>query len=304
MPESSQNSDYSIIIKRLILIKGLISLEEEEAIFDQLQKLLELKLDSEVELIVSQIKQQSYGRATILIDEYINSHLQITKFIDPEIEALRFEAKTLERQIQYFSNEKSELDKIIHEFSVRHSKELGELILKILLYRKEKLIGTSDYQKAEKDYNEFYNNYEVAKEEKILKLSKEEQIKIKEIYRKATKLCHPDIVEEEQREKAHKIFIELKEAYENNNLSRVKEIYEGLLKNEIFSSKSDTTDEKTILQDEINRLRSRLSELKSEIRTIKESDAYLTIKNIVDWDEYFSETKKQLQAQLHELENE
>jgi hypothetical protein len=292
------------IIKRLILVKGLISLEEEEAIFDQLEKLSKFENEPEVARIYSLIKNQEYGKATVLIEEYINRFNQITKFIDPEIEALRFEAKTLERQIQSLSNEKSELDKIIHEFSVRHTRELGELLLKLLEYRKEKLQGTSDYHEAEKDYNEFHKNYETSKIEKISKLSESELIEIKEIYRKATKLCHPDIVEEEQREKAHEIFIELKEAYENNNLDRVKEIYNGLLKNEIFSSKSDTTDEKSILQDEINRLRTRLSELKAEISTIKESDAYLTISNIENWDKYFSETKKQLQAQLYELEHE
>jgi hypothetical protein len=171
MTKNSQTKDIEKIIKRLILIKGLISLEEEEEILEQLGKLMELLIDEEIELIVSNIKQQSYRKATLLIEKYINKYNQLAYFVDPEVEALRFEAKTLEKQIQALNNEKSELDKLIHEFSVRHNQELGELILKILNYRKEQSKGTSEFKEAEKDYRDFFSNYEISKDEKIIDLT-------------------------------------------------------------------------------------------------------------------------------------
>lgn len=303
MMKNSQILDNEIIIKRLLLIKNLISLEEEEEILEQLTKLMLLEVDDEIKIIITCIKQQYYGKATILIEEYIKKFNQLTVFVDPEIEALRFEAKTLEKQIQELSNEKSELDKLIHEFNVRHNQELGELIIEILKRRKEKAKGSPEFQEAKKDFDEYYTNYEVSKDKKISSLTIEEQKELKEKYRKATKLCHPDIVDKDQQEAAHRIFIELKDAYERNDLKKVSEILNNLQQGKAFTSKADVTNEKLILQQEIERLRSRLTELKEEIYKIKTSDTFVTIIGIKDWDSYFSETKQQLQVQLDELEN-
>lgn len=291
------------IIKRLVLIKNLISLEEEEEILEQLNKLTELHVDDEIQLIASQIQKQAYGSATTLIEKYLNKYNQLTTYIDQEIEALRFEAKVLEKQIQDLNNEKSELDKLIHEFSVRHNQELGDIILKILSYRKEQRRGTPEFDEAEKDYKSFFSNYEISKNEKIPKLTLEEQKEIKELYRKASKLCHPDIVDEEQKESAHRIFIELKDAYEKNDLKKVSKIFNNLKHGKAFTSKADISNEKQGLQNEIERLRLRIKGLKEEISHIKTSDTYTTISQIKDWDIYFSETKQQLQKQLDEIEN-
>jgi hypothetical protein len=302
--KDTQILDIQKIIKRLILIKGLISLEEEEEILDQVVKLLEMHIDNEVEVIVNHIKQQAYGKATSLIDKYIHKYNQLAFFVDPEIEALRFEAKTLEKQIQELNNEKSELDKLIHEFSVRHNQELGELILKILSYRKEQSKGTPEFKEAEKDYSDYFSNYESSKDLIISTLTSEEQKELKEKYRKATKLCHPVIVDQDQKEAAHKIFIELKDAYERNDLKKVTEILNFLQQGKAFTSKADAADEKSVLQQEIERVRYRLNELQVEIAIIKSSDTFITITNIKDWDLYFSETKQRLQSQLSEMNHE
>jgi hypothetical protein len=41
-------------------------------------------------------------------------------------------------QIQELSNEKTEIEKIKDEFTARHRQESGELLIKILRYRREK----------------------------------------------------------------------------------------------------------------------------------------------------------------------
>ena len=236
------------------------------------------------------------------IDDFLNSHHQIAFYIDPEIEALRFEAKALEKQLQDLSDEKAELDKLIHEFSVRHNKELGELILKILQFRKEQSKGTAEEEETVKDYEEFNANYESTKTESIAELTEEELKELKDKYRKASKLCHPDVVDEDQKEAAHTIFMELKEAYEKNNQQRVNEILEGLQKGTAFTSKADTANEKVTLIAELERLRQKLHELNKTIDSIKESEAFKTINSISDWDEYFAKTKQQLKEQLNKLE--
>ena len=126
---------------------------------------------------------------------------------------------------------------------------------------------------------------------------------LKEKYRKASKLCHPDVVDEDQKEAAHKIFMELNSAYEKNDLKRVTEILESLQQGKAFTSKADTANEKLTLQAELERLHKRLQQLNEAITAIKTSDTYEKIINIKDWDEYFAQTKQQLQEQLKSIEN-
>lgn len=291
------------IIKRLELIKNLISLEEEAEIASQILKLQELNLPDDVNNILSHLQNKAFGKAVVAIETFINQREQVAFYFDPEIEALRFEAKALEAQIQQLSDEKAELEKLIHEFRVKHNQELGELILMILKYRREKHKGTKQEEKSKKDYEDFHTNYESSKKEQIAYLTSDEQKELKDKYRKASKLCHPDVVSEDQKEAAHKIFMDLNAAYERNDLKRVSEILEDLQKGKTFTSKADTTNEKTSLQIELERLRNRLNELTKEITIIKTSETFEKITNIKDWDEYFAKTKQQLQEQLRILEN-
>ena len=291
------------LIKRLHHIKSLIALEEVEEIATHIAKLQQENLAQEILSIIELLLEKQYGKAIVAIDEFINANNQLAFYIDPEVEALRFEAKGLEKQIQELSNEKAELDKLIHEFSVRHNQELGELILKILQYRKQQFKDTPQQEETTKDYEEFYNDYQTTKDEKVAILTEDEQKEIKEKYRKASKLCHPDVVDEAQKEMAHKIFMELNEAYEKNDLQRVTEILESLQQGKAFTSKADTANEKLALQIELERLRQRLQDLNNAISTIKTSDTFEKITNIKDWNEYFANTKQQLQEQLNQLEN-
>ena len=171
-------------------------------------------------------------------------------------------------------------------------------------YRKENSKGTPQQQEAEDDYNTYHQEYEATKNEEVATLTDEEQKELKSKYRKASKLCHPDVVSGEQKELATKLFAELSAAYEKNHIKRVSEILEGLEKGNFFVSKSDAINEKQLLQAEMQKQRMRVKELKEQLQTIKESDTYKTISSIDNWDEYFINAKQKLRLQLNELGNE
>ena len=256
-----QNVTLSKIIKRLELIKSLISLEEEDEIEIHIFKLEQFQTTPELDIIIVSLKDKSYSKAAIEIEKFINQHNNLTVYIDPEIEGLRLEAKSLEAKLNKLSDEKADLEKLIHEFGVRHNKELGELILKILKYRKTKAKGTPKETEAEEDYKNYSQEFEVSKNEKVADLTEEELLEIKKKYRKASKLCHPDVVSEDQKELADKLFTELNRAYEQNDLKKVTEILENLKKGNFFVSKSDTITEKQLMKAEIEKLKIRISEL-------------------------------------------
>lgn len=296
--------DLSKIIKRIELIKNLITLEEEETIAEQTIKLEEYQSNEKVKELIFLLKQKSYGQAIKQIEIFISFHQQVTFWIDPEIDALKLEIKSLEVEINNLSDEKADLEKIVHEFGIRHNQELGILIIKILQFRKENAKGTAQEQEAEEDYNTYNEEFESSKSEKIANLTEDEQKELKSKYRKASKLCHPDLVSEEQKELATKLFAELSSAYERNDLEKVREILKNLELGNFFIAKSDAINEKELLKTEIEKLRLRIKELKEQLQIILESPTYETIISIDNWEEYFSNAKKELSSQLKDLENE
>lgn len=297
-----KNINLSKVIKRLEMIKSLISLEEEDEISSHISKLEQLALSTELETIILCLKEKSYSKAVVAIEDFIDQHNGVTIYIDPEIDALKFEIKSLEAEINFLSDEKADLEKLIHEFGIRHNKELGELLIKILQYRKENTKGTPQQQEAEEDYNNYHQEYEATKNEQVATLTAEEQKELKDKYRKASKLCHPDVVSEEQKELATKLFAELSAAYEKNDIKRVTEIFASLEKGNYFISKSDAINEKQLLKAEMEKQRFRVKQLKEQLQAIKESDTYKTISGIDNWDEYFAAAKQKLKLQINELE--
>jgi len=299
----AKNIELSKIIIRLQMIKSLITLKEDNEITVHISRLQQFSLEGEVENIIILLEGKSYSKAIPAIEAFINKHHQVAIYIDPELEALKLEAKILEKELNDLSDEKADLEKMIHEFGVRHNNELGELILKILSFRKKKAKGTPQQPEAEKDFNDYSQEYEISKNEKIAVLTEIEQKEIKQKYHKASKLCHPDVVSDEQKELAEKLFAELNAAYERNDLKRVMEILENLEKGDFFVSKSDTISEKQLMKAEIGKIRLRIKELQKQVDEIKESEAFKTVSSITDWDNYFTQPKEKLAEQVKGLEN-
>lgn len=297
------NSNFAKLVKRLELIKTLISLEEEEDISDQILKFNQQDLTEDIQDIIEDLKQLFYSNALKKIDKFLEKNNQITIFIDPEIEVLRFEAKSLEKRVQYLSDEKIELEKLIHEFNLRYNHELGDIIKEILKYRIEKSKDTPDFDEAKKDYEEFTKDYNISKKEKVYELTETELKEIKEKYRKASKLCHPDVIMEEHKDIAHRIFTELNQAYRINDLLKVSEILEDLKKGFMFSTKADTANKKDSLFKEIERLKNISLQFENLIIQIKSSEAFLKIPSLNSWDKYFEDKKLQLKEHLENLKD-
>jgi hypothetical protein len=299
------------IIKRLSLVKGLILLEEFEEAALHVKKLNGISEDMAIKEIIIDIDAKFYSDAVRKIEVIINKNQRLTLYEDPEIEALKIEIKKLEIDVSSTSDEVVEIEKLIHDFGIRHSRELGEIVSKILKLRKERLEyeqnesegKKKEFDEAKKDYEEYSRQYEENKAEKQFELTEEEKAELKAKYRKATKLCHPDVVTDELKEYAETMFRELQEAYDKNDLKKVTEILNALEKGEIFIPKSEGINEKIKLKAEVIKLRKKLNELQNELKELKVTETYQTISKIVNWDEYFKETKQKLSKELISLEN-
>lgn len=318
---SNAEIDWMKIVIRLETLVNVIKLEDLEDINYQIDKTKNLipknnsneKLN-ELTVILNLCTKKEFGKAINLILKFTSEFKKVSLYNDPEIPALQLEIRSLEYQISSLSDEKTDIEKCIRSFELKYNEELGELITKILLHKKivaEKLANEfkndrqkqKEFEEAKFDYEDFSKSYqEKLKEKKPFVLDEKEQNELKKNYRKATKLCHPDKVSDEQKELAEIIFTDLKTAYDDNNLEKVNQILNDLEKG-IFKSQREIIDKKDKLKIiRENLIRKRL-ELEKMLLKIKNTDVFNKISKIENWDNYFAEAKEEFNKILAEFEN-
>lgn len=164
----------------------------------------------------------------------------------------------------------------------------------------------NEYEEVKAQYDEYKSQYEHTKEiqKNIIDLSDDEKIELKKLYKKAARLCHPDIVPDELKEKAHKLMQELNEAYSKQDLKAVKKILASLENGSGFELSSQSIEDKELLKQKIEEYRQNIKDIEKEIEAIKQDDTYHTIVKLNDWDEYFDELKSDLEKEKERLEKE
>ena len=303
--EKIAENDFPIVqvLRRLEILKNYVLLEDINALEAESKKLTEYSFNTDISEITNLIASKEYAEAVRKIQNFISANQQLSVFIDTEIFALKLEIKNLENQLNAFDNEKIEIEKLLHDFQHRHTIELGEIIIRILQLRK--IVFKNDKEKleeAERDYNNYNEQVKNDKKRKVFELTDEEKKELKTKFRKATFLCHPDKVSDEFKTAAEELFIELKAAYEINDLNKVSELLSEMERGNFFRSKSETISEKILLKAAIDKLKRQIKKLENEMLEIKNSEAFKIIIEIKDWGLYFEETKTKLQLELSILE--
>jgi hypothetical protein len=304
--KENRQVDWEKIVIRLETLLNAIKLEDEEDVSYQVKKIKDLipkdiidNKVNELSKIIHHCQKKSYSNAIALILNYTKEHKQLIIYNDPEIPALKLEVRVLEYQVSCLEDEKTEIEKQINHYKIEYNLNLGEIIKEILFLKrklaqhefekdKEKL---NEFEEAKKDFEDFNNAFQDnLKEPKPQNLDEEQLKELKQNYRKATKFCHPDKVTEEQKEQAQKLFNDLKEAYDNNDLQKVNSILKNLEKG-IFKSQGETITEKDKLKLIKESLKIKEKGLIKELTKINKSLTYREIEKISDWDNYFENLK-------------
>lgn len=301
--------NVSNIIKRLELIKALISLEEEHEVSNHVEKLRALENNAELGTIIECLSEAKWVEAINEIEAFTKRFSGLNQYVDPKVTAIKLEVKNLENSVGSLQSEIAETEKTINQFLLAHNQHLGPVIIKILELKKERLKSLADdqestdkWEEANREYEDYQNQMDDSASQEIAVLNDEQKSELKTLYKKAALMCHPDKVSDELREMAEQIFKELNEANSKNNLDRVREIHDDLLKQK-FQSRSDTVNEYDQLLVVRASLLSKQKALLAELRSMKETDTYETITGIEDWEEYFQSTKEVLEEQLNGLLN-
>lgn len=185
---------------------------------------------------------------------------------------------------------------MLADFNHQHSMNLGDLISEILSLRKQLAKQQGDqnaYDEAKQDEQTFNEQLDKEKARTHYKLNADEQKRLKQAYRKASQICHPDRVNDEQKDMAMAVFNELRQAYEQNDLKTVERILDDLQKG-IFKARSETVSQKDKLKLIKTQLSQKLDNLKVIIDEIKASQSHQVVSSIDDWQEYFDNQKIEL----------
>jgi DNA repair exonuclease SbcCD ATPase subunit len=233
-----------------------------------------------------------------------------------EYEALKEESSVVENKIDTLQEELDNTDEFDDKYDVLYEElqalkeELRQKKEALNEKRKEtkeakKALDEDDvskeYQESKKDYEEFNKEHKEILEEERFELTADEQNELKKLFRKAARLCHPDIVAKELKEQALIIIQELNNAYAKKDLEKVKEILHSLESGKSFDIASDTITNVEVLREKIAEIRNTIVSIEKELAAIKEDEVTRIIEENKDLNKYFESVKEQLESEYERL---
>ncbi|HRZ76694.1 MAG TPA: J domain-containing protein, partial [Bacteroidales bacterium] len=136
-------------------------------------------------------------------------------------------------------------------------------------------------------------------------LDARQQKELSVLYRKISKRCHPDLVNEEQREDAARIFHRLNAAYVAADLEAMHQLLKLLEEGGLPLARKDrgvTEVERLTLQ--LRRMEQEVAMLLREIAEVEESAIWQLVSTLEDEDAYFSRIRDRLSRELEKEERE
>jgi chromosome segregation ATPase len=259
---------------------------------------------------ILELKNEILYHKTILKRRVLDEAKAMSDALREEIDALKKRLKQMKSELDGMDALDDEYDELLEEFKSlkeeyrRKTEEFDDLqeALGELEEEYENDPDVEEYEEAKQDYEEFNQEYEEIIQEERFDLSDEERKELKKAYRKACKLCHPDIVPDDLQEQALRLMQQLNDAYGTGNLTEVLKILKMLESGGGFEVASDQINDKEVLRAKISEIRSKIVEINEELDAIRDDDTYQTVQELDDWEEYFADLKDRLSEEQEALE--
>ncbi|CBG87343.1 DnaJ family molecular chaperone [Citrobacter rodentium] len=126
------------------------------------------------------------------------------------------------------------------------------------------------------------------------RLSADERSELKRLWRQASRLCHPDVVADEQKEKAHQMMVQLNLARQNADLAAIRSLLSQLQSGLEPMMASDTLNNLAHLQKKIGQLRRQIAALLDEIAQLEAENAWRLATSAADKEAWFAEQERAL----------
>jgi hypothetical protein len=207
--------------------------------------------------------------------------------LSPLIQSLHNQIKLYNAQISWLEITLAEVEKQIElyeaSYRVRFQTIIGEILWlqKIIFERKAKLTEKPESKRQEQEAQQRWESFHsaISNDNQMIEQGHDTilQEKLKQLYREAVKLCHPDspLVKEEFREKAHQVFIKLKTAYDQNNVAALQEILNELKLGITFGNIDISAVGMDELQTFIEQLAKKVQQLANQLSVLQNDQRYI-----------------------------
>lgn len=303
------------IINRLIALKSLLELGDIELLTVAASRLESECREKEVTAVLGALKDHRYAEAAGLINKLLSDGTRLARWIDPEIALLEIELDRVTADMADLETEQAELEHLVSRFQAEHNEALGERLARLLKLRMrmlERQVQThpekqTDYDQASRDFDDFQRNQEIQEETDAKtkwELTGEEQKELKRLFRKGSKMYHPDLLPAVHHDTATQMFRDLRKAYDEGDLARVRQLQKsaeaGLFQAADNFSESDER-KKERLKGRITGIREALERTRSHVDGIKRSSTYQTMSQHPDWSGLFDQQAKLLDQEIEKL---
>ncbi|MDR5898847.1 phospholipase D-like domain-containing protein [Halomonas vilamensis] len=318
--------DTDRIRKRLELIRNLIQLGDVEDLPPHIQRLRGVANEAGLRKALTALDTGEYTQALEEIEQWLKRASALVVSEDAEVPYLKLHLEALELEIAALTAEQADLERRLVVFNRRHDDALGDLIQAVLAARaklkrlhaekarREEREHAEEAEKAahsaENQYREYAEeHHRVQAEPPHKELDAESEKTLKQMYRSACRLCHPDKVEEAFKAKATEIFQQLDAAYRTQDIESVHDILN------LLQSGGLNLDARSSLLTEASRLRGAIAQVEHHIATtvsalhaLKASSAVQLMESIgysdEAWTTYVDRRQRELMSELHTLEQE
>lgn len=168
-------------------------------------------------------------------------------------------------------------------------------------------------ENAEQEYHQYREQQQEAqfRYARDQRLSADERSELKRLWRQASRLCHPDVVADELKEKAHQMMVQLNQARQNADLATIRTLLTQLQSGLEPMMASDRLNNLEHLRNKIRQLRTQIDALLKEITQLETENAWRLASSVTDKEAYFSEQERalteirnSLEAQVQQVEKE
>lgn len=130
-------------------------------------------------------------------------------------------------------------------------------------------------EEASHEYDEYQEQQQDAQHRfsRDQRLSSDERNELKRLWRQASRLCHPDVVADDLKEKAHQMMVQLNRARQNADLAAVRALLTQLQSGLEPIMASDRLNDLQHLRSKIQQLREHINALLKEITELEAENA-------------------------------
>lgn len=143
-----------------------------------------------------------------------------------------------------------------------------------------------DYQEQQNDAEQRFSFEQ--------RLSEDERRELKRLWRQASKLCHPDLVDDELKDEANASMVQLNQARQRGDLPAIRSLLSRLQKGLETFMASDRLNDLARLREKILDVKQHIATLRQELAALEQENSWQLVSSLGDREAYFTQQERSL----------